>query len=220
LIADHQRAVFFDVDGVLIDSPDVHVRFWIEAFKPYHIDLPAQRLHLEEGRKSIDIARRIVKDYNLDLEDNTLEELIRWKRKQYRLHSPSGMRSDALTAVTELKAQGWKIGLVSGSVKKNIQSVLSDYEFDLFDIKITAESYKRSKPDPEPYLKAGKEACVEPQNCVAIENAPLGIESAKAAGMKVVAITSTLPEVMLQEADVILANLNGLSEILKTLVIS
>jgi beta-phosphoglucomutase len=212
-----QRAVFFDVDGVLIDSPDVHVRFWLEAFKPYNIDLPAQRLHLEEGRKSIDIARRIVKDYNLNLGDDVLEDLIRWKREQYRLHSPSGMRIDALTAVKTLKADGWKIGLVSGSVKKNIHSVLSDYELSLFDVKITAESYKRSKPDPEPYLTASKEACVKPQNCIAIENAPLGIESAKAAGMKVVAITSTLPEALLKKADVIMVNLTELPEVLKTL---
>ncbi|MCF7811695.1 HAD family phosphatase [bacterium] len=214
MTANSIEAVFFDVDGVLIDSPDVHVRFWLEAFKPYNIDLPAQRLHLEEGRKSMDIARRIVRDYKLDLSDDKLEELIRWKREQYRLHSPSGMRSDALTAVRDVKANGWKVGLVSGSVKKNIMSVLSEGELSLFDVKITAESYKKSKPDPEPYLTACRKACAEQQNCIAIENAPLGIESAKAAGMKVVAITSTLPEALLKDADVIMNDLNGLAEVL------
>ena len=50
----------FDLDGVLIDSPDVHARAWARVFRPYNIVLPPERLHREEGRKSLDIAHGIV----------------------------------------------------------------------------------------------------------------------------------------------------------------
>ncbi len=210
----------FDVDGVLIDSPDIHALSWIEAFRPYGIDLPVQRLHREEGRKSIDIARRIVADYDLNLDDDVLEELIKWKREQYRLNAPSGMRKDASIAIRRMKASGWAIGLVSGSVLKNIRSALSAEELDLFDVLVTAECYSRSKPHPEPYLTACSEINIDPGRCIAIENAPLGIASARAAGMKVVALTSTLPENELSEADHIIDDLTRLPELCKSIMIS
>lgn len=205
----------FDVDGVLIDSPDVHARSWIDAFLPYGIKLTALRLHREEGRKSLDIARRIAADFNLNLDDKALEELIERKREQYRLNAPQGMRVDAQKAICELKESGWMIGLVSGSVQKNIRSVLGADELDMFDVLVTAECCSHSKPHPEPYLAACRRINLEPENCIAIENAPLGIASARAAGMRVVALTSTLPEAELSDADYIIDDLTGLPELLK-----
>ncbi len=205
----------FDLDGVLIDSPEVHARAWAQVFRSYNIVLPPERLHREEGRKSLDIAHGIVSEYDLDLDDDTLNKIIETKRRIYRDNAPRGLRKDARYAVQILKNSGWILGLVSGSVRKNVETALSDPELDLFDVIITAENYTRSKPDPEPYLTACNEAGLAPARSVAIENAPLGIISARTAGMKVVALTSTLPKSDLQDADDVIDDLSKLPSLLE-----
>jgi beta-phosphoglucomutase len=206
--------VLFDLDGVLIDSPDVHARAWAEVFRPYGIELPPLRLHREEGRTSLEIGRRIVRDYQLDLNDGELEKLIERKRSIYRRNSPDGMRLDARTAIRELKTLGWKVGLVTGSVRKNLESALPPDEINLFDLVVTAESYIHGKPNPEPYLKACEIGELDHERSVAIENAPLGIASARAAGLRVVALTSTLPEAELSGADAVIDDLTVLPRLL------
>ena len=208
--------VFFDLDGVLIDSPDAHARAWAEMFKPFGIELPLERLHIEEGRKSLEIANGIVDEYGLDIAEDELIDLIERKREYYRQIAPSGMREDARSAIDLLKAEAWTIGLVSGSVRQNLEMALDDGELALFDVIVTAECYNKGKPDPEPYMTACREVGLNQARCVAVENAPLGIQSARSAGMKVIAMTSTLPETALQEADAIIDNLTVLPEILSS----
>jgi beta-phosphoglucomutase-like phosphatase (HAD superfamily) len=90
--------------------------------------------------------------------------------------------------------------------------VLKPEEIALFDCIITSEEAVNSKPHPEPYLKASSGLKIAPKECLVIENAPLGIEAAKSAGMKVVAITSTLAREKLKSADWVV---DSLSEIQK-----
>ncbi|MDP8239638.1 MAG: HAD family phosphatase [Candidatus Hatepunaea meridiana] len=205
----------FDLDGVLIDSPDIHARAWADIFRPYGIELPPERLHREEGRISIDIARGINEEFGLNLNDDVLIEMIECKREIYRKGAPRKMRTDALNAVKSLKETGWTLCLVSGSVRENLESALSQQELDYFDVILTAGCYAHGKPHPDPFLTACRKADLKPSNCVAIENAPLGISSARAAGMKVIALTSTLPEIELKDADIIVNDLTKLPDLLK-----
>lgn len=208
------QAVLFDVDGVLIDSPEVHAWAWANAFRPFGIELPPEKLHIQEGRKSLDIAREIVADYDLDCSDDMLLDMIAAKRENYRRHAPSGLRDDARFALTSLKNSGWKTGLVSGSVKENIEAAISKADLELFDVKLMAGDYISGKPAPDPFLIASRKLKLKPEECIVIENAPLGIASAKAAGMVVYALTSTLPSDILKEADYIIPDLYCLPELL------
>jgi sugar-phosphatase len=70
-------------------------------------------------------------------------------------------------------------------------------------IMVPADEVTRGKPDPEPYLKAAQLLGVDPRECLVIEDAPAGIRAARAAGMKVIALTSTYPASELTEADAI-----------------
>ena len=212
--------MLFDLDGVLIDSCEVHVRSWIEVFRPYGVELEPEWLNLQEGRRSMEIARAIVAEHNLRIDEAELSQLIERKRAFYRAHAPHGMRPDARIAVEELKNRGYAVGLVSGSVRDNMSSVLETKEQELFDVLITAEDYSRGKPDPEPYLIACQRLGLEPQSCIAVENAPLGIDSAKAAGMRVVALTSTLTEDKLRKAEEKIDGLTALPQMLGTPCVS
>jgi sugar-phosphatase len=72
---------------------------------------------------------------------------------------------------------------------------------------VAADDVQKGKPDPEPYLKGAELLKVKPADCLVIEDAPNGIRSAHAGGMKAIALTSTYPAAELQEADVVLQNL-------------
>ena len=205
-------AILFDLDGVLIDSPAAHARAWAELFRPFGLVLPPERLHREEGRRSLEIARGIIAEYGLPIDDSELERLLASKREYYRSIAPRGLRKDAQAAVRDARARGLKVGLVSGSARENVVAALDQTEFDVI---VTAEDYETGKPDPEPYLTACRQLGVAPEACMAVENAPLGVASARAAGLQVIALTSTLPRELLIGADWIIDDIREVGGILK-----
>jgi sugar-phosphatase len=75
-------------------------------------------------------------------------------------------------------------------------------------ILVGADDVNKGKPDPEPYLKGAKLLGMKPEECLVIEDAPLGIAAAKAGGMKAIGLTTTFPESELREADAIVAQLS------------
>ena len=79
-----------------------------------------------------------------------------------------------------------------------------------FDFILTGDEIERAKPDPEPYLTAARRIGLEPGECIVIENAPLGIEAAKAAGMQCIAVESTLKRDHLGSADYIFKDIGEL----------
>jgi beta-phosphoglucomutase len=208
------RAVLFDLDGVLIDSPPVHIWSWGEVLRPFNITVPAERLHREEGRKAEEIARNIFADNHVEISDADLNILIQRKRELYRSRAPADLTEDAVIVINKLRNKGWFTGLVSGSARSNLLTVLNEARLSLFDVVLTAESYGLSKPHPEPYLTGCRKLHLHPENCIAVENAPLGIQSAKSAGLKVIALTSTLPVSELPGADEYIEKLIDLTGIL------
>lgn len=206
--------ILFDLDGVLIDSPRIHAQSWVEVFKPYGINLPHERLHRDEGRKAVEIAENISNEYNLDIGEEDISGLIARKRDYYRRNAQRGFHVGVRAVIEILKSSGWLLGIVSGSVRENMNTALYEHELELFDVKITAEDYSHGKPDPEPFLMGCKALNLCIGESFAVENAPLGIESAKAAGLNVIALTSTLPSSELKNADEIIDRIDRLPEVI------
>ncbi|HHT9121168.1 MAG TPA: HAD family hydrolase, partial [Candidatus Hypogeohydataceae bacterium YC41] len=120
--------------------------------------------------------------------------------------------SGSLELIRKLKARGFKLALVTGTRGEVVRRILREGLEGYFDVVITAESVERKKPAPDPYLKAVEELGLKKEECLVIENAPAGIVSAKRAGIRCLAITTSLPESFLTEADAILP---GLEEVAK-----
>jgi len=201
------RAILFDLDGVLIDSTRYHVEAWKEVLKPLGITLDPSDIYLTEGSKAIDIARRILRKNGVKLSEPELEELIQKKRERYREITQAGLQRGVWELIQAAKERDLKLALVTGSVWHNIRRVVPDEVIRQFDEVITGDDVTNGKPNPEPYLKASERLGISPSHCLAIENAPFGIRSAKAAGMRCVAIQSTLPKEYLEEADAIFRDL-------------
>lgn len=197
------RAVLFDLDGVLIDSMPCHEWAWRKVLSEIGIELEPLYIRLHEGEKAEATTRRLLREHGKEMSDADLSVLVERKRTLYRKSAPKGLIPEARQTVEKLLAAGIRCCIVTGSVRANMTSVLTDEEIALFNPVISAEMYKHGKPHPEPYLK-GLEALELPASeCIVVENAPRGIQSAKAAGIRVVALTVTLPREHLAEADFI-----------------
>jgi beta-phosphoglucomutase len=205
------QAVLFDYDGVLVNSMAFHVKAWQAVFSDYNIPVKPEDILLTEGSRSFELALKIFEDWKYDISQDQLIDFIQKKQQYYQKITEAKLQPGAELLIQRLKQQGIKIGLVTGSNRKNVEVVLNPEIISEFDVTVTGDEVREGKPNPEAYLKAARVINVEPGHCLVIENAPLGIEAAKSAGMKVVALTTTLDRRYLKDADFIANDLMEVS---------
>jgi len=106
-----------------------------------------------------------------------------------------------------------KIAIVSASNRERLMNTVSEEIRSKFDCIISGDDTREGKPHPDPYLTASRKLGVDIRNCVVIENAPLGITSAKRAGAYCIGISSTMDKKYLQEADEVIGKFTDLFEL-------
>ena len=195
------KAVLFDYDGVLVNSMPFHVKAWQSVFTDFEITIKPEEVLLREGAHSIEVAREIFADRCVEISELALQEFIDKKQKIYRKITEAKIENGTEPFLKNLKQRGKLIGLVTGTVRLNVEHSHSPEFIELFDTITTADDIKNGKPNPECYLNAARELSVSPDNCLAVENAPLGIQAAKNAGMQVAALMTTLDKESLPDAD-------------------
>lgn len=210
------RAILFDFDGVVVKSMESHYHGWRKALEEYGIDMSPEELYVLEGQGVEEVASQLVRKFNIPVEERN--NIIRKKifyYDQVQKHELYPHFLDVLEWALEMEL---KIALVTGGDRERVIKALQAYGIDTyFKIIVTSKDVMNSKPSPEPYLKASELLDVEPQQCVVIENAPLGILSARNAGMKCIAITTTLQSTYLKNADVVADNFKEVLEALRKL---
>lgn len=199
------RAILFDLDGVITDTMKYHYEAYRLAFAQLGIHVMPLDVYLSEGMPSMDVGRALVKNYGVYVNEDRLKEIIEKKRELYRELAAGNVRvyPGVKDTIRLLSDHGIKLALVSGSNRISVMKVLEEVSLaSAFDAIVTGADTERGKPYPDPYLKGMQMIGISKENCVVIENAPLGIKSAKAAGVDyVLAVTTTLPEEYLREAD-------------------
>jgi beta-phosphoglucomutase len=195
------KAVLFDYDGVLVDSMSYHVRAWQIVFKDFHIDIEPSVVLLAEGARSIELAREVLAENDITLAEDKLVAFVDKKQQRYREITKARFSADAEKLILKIKDNGMRVGVVSGGARTDIEHLVPPRIFEILDVMVTGDDVAIGKPDPEGYLSGADKLGVLPEDCLVIENAPFGIQAAKLAGMKVVAITTTLPRRHLAGAD-------------------
>ena len=212
------RAVLFDMDGVLYDSMPSHAKAWHRAMAHFGYDLPEQEAYMHEGRtgaSTINIVSR--RQRGIEESEERIQEIYQVKSAYFNEYPPAQPMPGALELLRKLKAQGLKILIVTGSGQHSLLDRLnSDYP-DIFrrELMVTAFDVKHGKPHPEPYLMGMEKGALRPDECIVVENAPLGIRAAKAAGIFTIAVnTGPLPNsVLLDEgADLLFPSMQALSD--------
>jgi len=212
------KAVLFDMDGVLFDSMPIHAYAWSKTLQEQGVLFTEEEAYLHEGRTGSGTINLI---FNRELNRNATEEEIQriYKRKSSLFdHSPD---ASVMPGATELLQQIREIGLnrilVTGSGQKALLGKLDHHfpgHFNKYKM-VTAYDVVKGKPDPEPYLKGLKKAGVKACNAIVVENAPLGVESAKSAGIFTIAVnTGKLKDYHLLDAgaDLLFQGMQALNE--------
>jgi HAD superfamily hydrolase (TIGR01509 family) len=208
-------AVIFDMDGVLVDSNPFHIQKWVEFLQvrgiPYHAeDLPKQIL----GSRN-DTAFRLFFGRQLGKTEmkQLSEDLEARFRAAFRPHAQPLPGLKAL--MDECHGEAIPLAVASSAMAKNVDFVVDTLKLRPYFTSIaTGDDVSRPKPDPEIYLKTAEKLRLAPAKCVAFEDSFVGIESAKGAGMKCVAIASSFPAEELRgqtQADFVVKNFEELS---------
>lgn len=200
------KAVIFDVDGVLVRSMERHAEAYAAAFRPYGVEVEQHEVFRNEGRGSRDVAVALNEQRRLGLTEAQLDAIARDKQRVFASFGPMPKYPGVDEVVARLRSRGLRLALVTGTSRLNLGNHFGAW-LENFDAIVTADDVKRTKPDPEPYLQALAKLQLPKEACVVVENAPLGIQSAKAAGLRVIGITSTNPPDVLKQADVVVASI-------------
>jgi beta-phosphoglucomutase len=205
------KAVLFDLDGVIVDSLHFHYLAWNYMLGKIGGKISPEDVFLTEGMNSFQILPHLLAKYNLELPVDRHAHFIEEKRAYYRQTAALTYYPNAFETVAEIKKRGLATALVTACARKNLEKSVDTEKQKLFDFTISGDDVPRSKPFPDPYLIAQKTLGVKVEHCLVVENAPLGIESAKAAGMMCVAVESTLGREYLTEADFIINEIQELT---------
>jgi beta-phosphoglucomutase len=204
------KAILFDLDGVIVDSLHYHYLAWDHMFKEIGGSVTEESIFLTEGMNSFEILPHFLKQFKVELPEERHKKFIEEKRKYFRQIAKLTYYPYAFETISELRDRGYTTALVTACARKNMEMSIDTEHQKLFDFIISGDDVPRSKPNPDPYLIAQKTLGLEVSDCVAVENAPLGVESVKNAGMICIAVESTLSKKYLQKADFII---NGIEEL-------
>ena len=209
------KAVIFDYDGTLVDNMHFHFESFSKALAGLK-KIEERDIFLLEGGKLFPITSALVSGLNLT--EHEIQNIIDRKHEIYE-KSVKGLRirPEALKLIRKLMRLKYRIGLATGSPRSILEMNVTPEDFSLFDHVTTGDETDKPKPDPEPYLKCAAGLGVKPEECIAIDNAPLGVESAKSAGMICIALTSTVGKEDLKRADFVVDAFSDIEEIIRRL---
>ncbi len=197
------RAILFDMDGVIVDSMPYHFIAWYEALRPYGVRVSCFDVYSREGERWDKSLTSFLGLHGIRPDASTLNKISVLRRHIFKKYFKRFIFKGAAEFLSCLRAKGYFLGLVSGTPTHEIKRILPLRIRSNFDVVIAGNNVKHGKPHPEPYLKAARALGVRPRDCVVVENAPLGIRSAKKAGMYCIAITTSLPRPYLKAADIV-----------------
>ncbi|HLA38059.1 MAG TPA: HAD family phosphatase [Candidatus Brocadiales bacterium] len=210
------KAVLLDMDGVVVDGMPFHLRAWKEAFSAVGIEVTDIDIYRREGMDGLETVQEISREKRVTLTPEVQRRVNESKDRMLNEIFQVRFIPGSLELIQKLKARGLRLALVTGTrgevVSRIFKEGLNPPEAD-FDVVITAESVERKKPAPDPYLKAVEMLGLRKEECLVIENAPAGITSAKRAGLRCLAITTSLPASYLKEADAVLAGLEDVAKL-------
>ena len=212
------KAVFFDQDGVLYNSMPYHAESWAWAMTKHGLPYTAMECYRNEGRTSTGVIQEHHQQmYGTDASPELVEAIYKDKTEHFTEMTGGfpGIIPDVDKVLYFLRSQGVQCWVVTGSGQRNLIDALNKTFDNVFTGIISSFDVTKGKPDPEPYLKAWERSGFKKEECMVVENAPLGVRAAKAAGLYTFAVnTGPLPDAELwdEKADEVLPNMRALLE--------
>ncbi len=197
------KGIIWDMDGVLVDTTRHHYQSWLEILKGIRNDFSWEEFTSSFGmRNDLIIPRVFRKEFGKEeiISIDTKKEALFRELAKGKLKPLDGL----IDLLNVLKKDGFKMAVASSGTPENVKMVITECNLmPFFSVLTNGSEVLHSKPDPEIFLLASKKLGVPPSQCIVVEDAPAGIQGAKSAGMKCIAITSTHKRDSLKKADII-----------------
>ncbi len=184
------KAVIFDLDGVLVDTEAFSGQAGEKVLKEHGIELTPEERRKAFGRPDLDSYSKYIKSRGLDLNP---EKLVEEKDRIYsELIKGKVMPLPGAREILEhLKERGIPFAIASSGTPVKIRASLTETRLlGLINIIVSADDISQGKPHPDIFLKASEKLGISPEYCLVVEDAEAGIEAAKAAGMRCLALKS------------------------------
>lgn len=187
--------VLFDMDGVIIDSEQLHKKAYFETFASLGLEVSEELYKTLTGSSTINAFQRLVAHFDLDDDPNTLVLAKRKRYVEYFENDPNlHLIPGAEDIIKYLYHKGITLVLASSSAMVNINRVFNRFDLNqYFTAKISGADLTQSKPHPEIFEKAAELGNTAKEHCIVIEDSDNGITAANAAGIFVIGYAN--PEV-------------------------
>ncbi|HTM90246.1 MAG TPA: HAD family hydrolase [Terriglobales bacterium] len=192
-------AILFDLDGVLVDSTASVGRFWALWAAEHNVS-PEEAVRVAHGRRTLETIRLLAP--HLDAEAET----VRLERREADDTDGVGRVHGALELLSTLPAQRWAV--VTSGTRYLATRRLATNGLPAPAVFVTADEVTLGKPHPEPYLKGAELLGLSPLDCLVFEDAPAGIEAARAARMTAIGVATTYPAAELTLAHAVVRDLS------------
>ena len=197
-----RRAVLFDMDGVLFDSMPGHAYAWMKAVERYGLSMTADEVYMNEGRTGAGTINALAqRTWGRDATEQEIQDIYAAKSEIFNTYFLERGEAPVMAGVTDVLQRVRSLGMmrviVTGSGQHSLLDNLNRHFPGMFssELMVTAFDVKYGKPNPEPYLMGLKKAGVSADEAIVVENAPLGVTAAHAAGIYTIAVnTGPLPD--------------------------
>ncbi|EAI3764029.1 HAD family phosphatase [Campylobacter lari] len=184
------KAIFFDMDGVLIEAKEWHYKALNKALKLFGMEISRiDHLTTFDGLPTKDKLKMLSLEKGLPF---GLHDFINELKQQYTMELVHGLckpRFHHEYALSKLKEEGYKMAVCSNSIRNTIEIMMQKASLEMYlDFYISNEDVEKGKPDPEMYNKAIKRMRLHPKECMIIEDNENGIKAAKASGANVMIV--------------------------------
>ena len=199
------KALIFDMDGVLVDSMPFQAASWRKAFLDMGMEIQEQDIYEIEGSNPNNGLPLLIQKAGKEPEAYDFETITSIYRQEFKrifeLKAFDGMKE-----CLEVLKTRFLLSVVSGSDHLIVHGIVDQLFPGIFNIVVTGDDIKNSKPHPEPFLKAVELLNVQREECIVIENAILGVEAAKKAEIYCIGIPTYLEPSQLDRADLVVGD--------------
>ena len=177
-----QYAYIFDFDGVLVNTMSGHFECYRRALEEVDVPIDRDQFYYQAGMTGKEQIEYFAEKAGVAVD---CQKVYARKREIWDQQQPEiTIISSNLQLLRILKKEGVPVAVASGSSRPSILPIVREYDIEI-DALVTAEDVTHGKPSPELFLVAAARLNVPPENCIVVEDSDVGVDAAKAGGMKV-----------------------------------
>ncbi len=209
IVGKTRTALIWDMDGVIVDSAPFHFAAWQEVFSRRGAKFTHEDFIKLFGSRNDFIIRNVL---GQDVSQEDIDSIAAEKEREFRsrIKGKAALLPGVSRLLNILKGK-LKMALATSAPPENIDLILGELNLkECFDCVVSGHEVAESKPSPGIYSLAAQKLGADPRNCIVIEDSPLGVKAALAAGMKCLAVSNSHPAQDLAEASAVVSTLEGI----------